>query len=56
MYYTEDEVIKELPVSRDPSAMDVVHPEASESYSAASLRENYQLRRKKNTGHHIYCL
>lgn len=55
LYYIEHEVMKELPMSRDPSTTKVAHPKACNSYSAASLRESYQLRRK-NTGHHIYCL
>lgn len=50
------QVMKELSVSRDPSVAEVVHPEVCNSYSAASLRESYQLRRKKNTVHHMYCL
>lgn len=41
------QVMKELSVSRDPSVVEVVHPEVCNSYSAASLRESYQLRRKK---------
>lgn len=46
MYYIEHEVMKELPVSRDPSVVDVVHSKVCNSYSAASLRESWQLRRE----------